>query len=64
VTETSVYAWRERFDNAELNALPAEAFDRRLPECSRMSPEAVGLSARLAEWEILQRRVTPLTDYS
>ncbi len=26
VTETSVYAWRERFDNAELNALPAEAF--------------------------------------
>jgi hypothetical protein len=26
VTETSVYEWRERFDNAELNALPAEAF--------------------------------------
>jgi hypothetical protein len=37
VTESSVYAWRERFDNAELNALPAEAFDRRLRECAGMS---------------------------
>ncbi|HEY8774964.1 MAG TPA: hypothetical protein VIM33_00620 [Gaiellaceae bacterium] len=37
MTESSVYAWRERFDNAELNALPAEAFDRRLRECAGMS---------------------------
>jgi hypothetical protein len=27
------------FDKAELKALPAEAFDRRLRECSAMSPE-------------------------
>jgi len=29
-----MYAWRERFDNAELNVLPAEAFDRRLRQRS------------------------------
>jgi len=36
VTETSEYARRERFDNAERNALPAETFNRRLGQLGVM----------------------------
>ena len=52
MTETSVaYEWRERFDNAQLNALHAEAFDHRLLEDHRWDRFIATASAGAAETE-------------